>query len=261
MTHSNDKPARNHAALWLVALVLGAVFTLVAALIIEDMPVQERLSWQRDLGTPYEIIYAPIAAVFLFGSGALLYLTSWFRKKAPVISEAAAATGGSLPATVAPKPINKSLWLALVYGSLLLGAIFTGWAASDPAVTELIALGLPLVAVGGIANLVFWFKAWGALQDGMARTSPGKAIGLLLVPVFNIYWLFQVIPGWAQDHNAMVERAGIDLPRVNAGVYTAYAVCSILPFVSAIAVLVLLPIVLGSTCDAINRLHAARTGE
>ena len=68
-----------------------------------------------------------------------------------------------------------------------------------------------------------------------------------------------MIPGWAQDYNQLLERYGVDLPRANAGLYMAYAVIMLLPFVSGIAVLVLLPMVISQTCDAVNRLHAARS--
>jgi hypothetical protein len=38
------------------------------------------------------------------------------------------------------------------------------------------------------------YRAWKCLQPGgLARTTPGKAIGFLFIPFFNLYWIFQAI--------------------------------------------------------------------
>ena len=42
---------------------------------------------------------------------------------------------------------------------------------------------------------------WAAIQDGYARTTPGKAIGFMFIPFFNIYWMFQAIWGYSKDYN------------------------------------------------------------
>jgi len=34
------------------------------------------------------------------------------------------------------------------------------------------------------------YKAWEAIQNGHARTSPGKAVGFLFIPCFSLYWMF-----------------------------------------------------------------------
>ena len=49
-------------------------------------------------------------------------------------------------------------------------------------------LGLAVISgiYGGVVNVVLWYKAWAALQDGHARTTPGKAVGLLFIPFFTV---------------------------------------------------------------------------
>lgn len=71
---------------------------------------------------------------------------------------------------------------------------------------------LPLVG-GELALLysaavsaVLWYKAWRAVQDGHARTTPGKAVGLLFVPFYNFYWVFEAYWGFAKDCNALFRR-------------------------------------------------------
>lgn len=55
-------------------------------------------------------------------------------------------------------------------------------------------------------SLVLWYKAWRAVQGGPARTTPGKAIGLLFVPFYNLYWVFEAYWGFAKDCNRLFRR-------------------------------------------------------
>lgn len=43
------------------------------------------------------------------------------------------------------------------------------------------------------------WRSWGLLQGRGARTTPGMAVGLLFVPLFNLYWGFVAIHGLSQD--------------------------------------------------------------
>ena len=82
-----------------------------------------------------------------------------------------------------------------------------------------------LIQVFTIAVLLaFVYKAWKAIQDGQARTSAGKAAGFLLIPFFNIYWLFQAIWGFAKDYNRFLGRHVLELQKVPERFYLA---CSI----------------------------------
>jgi len=131
--------------------------------------------------------------------------------------------------------------------------------AGDPE-SGLAMVGLALIPMlyGAIINLVLWYKMWAAIQDGHARTTPGKAIGFLFIPLFNIYWAFQAIPGFSKDCNKYIERRGITAERLPEGLFLAYV---ILGFVAWIPVLGLtLPVVAyfillvmtSKICDAIN---------
>ena len=67
----------------------------------------------------------------------------------------------------------------------------------------IISLGTGIIpSIYGITIFcVFWYKVWVSIQDGHARTTPGKAIGFMFIPFFNGYWLFQSIWGFAKDYN------------------------------------------------------------
>lgn len=74
--------------------------------------------------------------------------------------------------------------------------------------------GFCFIGVFGIAmavfGYVFIYKAWALIQDGNPRTTPGKAIGMMFVPLYNIYWNFMVTWGLAQDLNTYARDHDID---------------------------------------------------
>ncbi|MDP9269042.1 MAG: hypothetical protein M3P27_12060 [Acidobacteriota bacterium] len=138
--------------------------------------------------------------------------------------------------------------------------------AAQTAVTGAVGLiGLayiPLLAAA-VIFLVMMYKMWGAIQDGQARSTPGKAVGFMFIPFFNIYWAFQAIWGWAQDYNKYIARHNVRTQPVPEGLFLTYV---ILCFVAVIPVLgllaVLVNIVIGvmmasKICDAVNALSSA----
>ena len=56
----------------------------------------------------------------------------------------------------------------------------------------------------------FWHAAWRTIQDPHARTTPAKAVGLMFIPVFNLYWAFVLIWGFAKDCNAFCRRYDLE---------------------------------------------------
>ena len=56
---------------------------------------------------------------------------------------------------------------------------------------------------------VFWvFRLWEEIPRRFARTTPGVAAGLSLVPFFNFYWMFVALGGLYQDMNKVLEAYG-----------------------------------------------------
>jgi hypothetical protein len=72
-----------------------------------------------------------------------------------------------------------------------------------------------------VAMCFFWHATWRTIQDPHARTTPPKAIGFMFIPLFNLYWVFQLIWGFAKDYNAFCRRHGIGHPphHLPAGYY------------------------------------------
>ena len=64
---------------------------------------------------------------------------------------------------------------------------------------------LPVVA-GTVLQYILIYRLWQMIQDGFARTTPGKAVGFMFIPLFSFYWLFVVYFGLARDQKAYIER-------------------------------------------------------
>jgi len=78
-----------------------------------------------------------------------------------------------------------------------------------------------------LVSVILWsillFKMWSAIPAGFARTTPERAVGYSFIPLFNLYWQFQVIHGWAVDFNRYSRSLWVQPPRMPER--TALAVC------------------------------------
>jgi hypothetical protein len=140
-------------------------------------------------------------------------------------------------------------------------------ARSEPTTAlTMVALAIPFLLVVAVTTMVFVYRMWAAIQDGHARTTPGRALGLMFVPLFNIYWAFQILPGFATDYNKLLVRHRLNLPPLPAGLFTAYIVLSLaaaIPVLGLAALAVNYGVgvaMLSKTCDAVNALPADLPG-
>jgi hypothetical protein len=149
--------------------------------------------------------------------------------------------------------MNKGIYMTLAAGGILVATLLTVWGATDSKVEELLYFSwLPLV----LALIVLYtmiYKMWAAIQDGHARTTPGKAVGFMFIPLFNLYWFFQVFYGWAKDYNSYVARHQMNAPKVSETTFLVYVISSYVCFPVSI---VMLFIVISRVCNAVNALRA-----
>ena len=131
-----------------------------------------------------------------------------------------------------------------------------------------IAFGLSIYAL--IVLLIFIYRIWQGIQDGYARTTPGKAVGLLFIPLFNIYWVFQVFWGFAKDYNSYLRRYDLGLMPLPSRLYLTFSflillVCtrpligdsnfySYLVLAAGLAQFIILPVIIAQASDAVNAL-------
>lgn len=103
--------------------------------------------------------------------------------------------------------LNKLFWwwfgLSICAFPLLINSLLS---QSQPWVVGLMCIfELPLLA-GGVLQYILVYKFWQVIQDGYTRTTPGKAVGFLFIPFFNLYWWFVAFFGLSKDQNAFIDR-------------------------------------------------------
>jgi len=75
-----------------------------------------------------------------------------------------------------------------------------------------------------IIFIVLLYKMWKILPSELARTTLGKAVGFLFIPIFNFYWNFQAIWGWTKDFNLFMRRRHIHSQNAPEGLGLAIAI-------------------------------------
>jgi hypothetical protein len=179
------------------------------------------------------------------------------------------------------KKLSKGFYLSAVAISVIGGILFIiGYASmfylmisamrgGDSSATLGTAAGagtLLFVVVGGIALLygsivllVLVYRMWQSIQDGHARTTPGKAVGFLFIPFFNLYWMFQAFWGFSKDYNSHVERNQLGVAKLPEGLFLTWNILSFftwVPILGVIAYWVVLFMCVSKICDAVNVLPA-----
>ncbi len=176
--------------------------------------------------------------------------------------------GMAVPTRARPvEELSKFFFLGSMVGGWILGYLLLVAAVlvRGPGLT--VGLGLlsifPLV-YSVVVFFVLWYKAWASIQDGHVRATPCRAIGFMFIPLFNLYWLFQAIWGFARDYNSYIVRHRVPAADLNEGLFLATCILIVISFFlgwfpllgyfMAIAGLVLVLIVVNLVLDAVNRL-------
>jgi predicted Zn finger-like uncharacterized protein len=77
-------------------------------------------------------------------------------------------------------------------------------------------------------ELMLYYKMWSAIADSEASISPGKAIGFLFIPVFNIYWALLMFTGFTEDYNLFIHRRSLKTKDLSFILFLGHAVMFIL---------------------------------
>jgi len=138
--------------------------------------------------------------------------------------------------------------------------VLVGVATASACVSALLSI---LVVLGWMQ---FLHKCWSALPAGCRRMTPKRAVLFLLIPVFNLYWMFQAIVGLATDLNRFVQERQLSTRAVPRGLAVACCILLIatalpIPLVSWITPLVLLVVaiqLLRRLAETVNSIVAGR---
>ena len=174
-----------------------------------------------------------------------------------------------VPVPVQPEALSKVFFVTSVAAGLGLEIILSAARSEIRLVPRLSAV---------VVMMVLIYRLWQAIQDGHARTSPGKAIGFLFIPAFNFYWLFQVFWGFSRDYNRFVSRHSLPASKLPEGLFLAcnITLTILLAFFTiplafsywfpgvfwpvSLVNAVVLCLAVAKACDAVNRLGPPEAG-
>ncbi len=131
--------------------------------------------------------------------------------------------------------ICGGLWFALLTTGFSLLGLFASSSRDDVQVfSAMLFVGVISLIFSTVMLLSFVSRMWASLPYGSRRTSPAAAVCLLFLPLFNLYWCFQVYAGWCEDFNNMAKSEGLELPRMpedRAFTLCFFMILSCLPYI------------------------------
>ena len=80
------------------------------------------------------------------------------------------------------------------------------------------------------------YNLWKLIPVGIARTTPGKAVGLCMIPFYSYYWVFVSVLGLCKDMNITLRQHGIR-HRVNEGLGMIYCIFFATSFLARLPIL------------------------
>ena len=134
------------------------------------------------------------------------------------------------------------------------------FSASQNAVASALACVGSIAALGfAVITYVLLYLFWKVNQDGHASTTPGKAVGFMFIPIFQIYWFFRAYAGLAQDQNRYISEHFSDLPegtvkKANPVIAFGYLIFTFIGgFVMGILMVAKMRTLMATSLDAMNQ--------
>jgi hypothetical protein len=147
---------------------------------------------------------------------------------------------------------------ALLMGAMATAAVSAGASGAEVAGAASVGAGIVIMLILGIIASIFSailfyiyiYRAWFCLQPGGAQTSPGKAVGFLFIPLFNIYWIFVAINGLPKNWNRVVSSHPnlVGAPKLSETVFLLFCIGV---FIAPLALVMVFPM-MSQMCKAIN---------
>ena len=85
-------------------------------------------------------------------------------------------------------------------------------------------LGLSLPIAARVFMCLLLFQCWKALPEAHRKTTPGKAVGFLFIPVFTYYWEFVSFPALAKGYYSYGKQVNDPEIKDKSGLGIAFAV-------------------------------------
>ena len=78
--------------------------------------------------------------------------------------------------------------------------------------------------IGLLCSSSILHKLWSLIPVEEAKTTPGKTVGFLFIPIFNLYWNFIVFYGLVQALDSQTRRRGINNKKVSKGLCLGFCI-------------------------------------
>jgi len=136
----------------------------------------------------------------------------------------------------------------------------------------LLAIGLTGACIISylVVLCIFTYQSWNAIQKYHPRMTAGLAVGLSLIPLFNLFWMFQTSWGFAKDFNHVVrhlQALGEErVPRVPtlvplwACILTLVSFIPLIGMITGLASWILNLVFVVQVCNGVNALRKIELG-
>ncbi|MCX5773011.1 MAG: hypothetical protein NTX05_00115 [Fusobacteria bacterium] len=105
----------------------------------------------------------------------------------------------------------------------------------------LFIIALVIFILSIIFSMILLYYFWESIKDGSStRISPGKAVGFMFIPFFNLYWSFQAYVGLSADMKSYLEENKISARAPSNLVGGGIVILSVFLVFSAKGVIILL---------------------
>lgn len=132
------------------------------------------------------------------------------------------------------------LGIAMPVGGVAMIAANDSSSGNDVLILIGVILFIIGVSLGFLGSLRFWillYRCWKVIQDGFAQTTPGKAVGFLFIPIFNIIWMFIAFYGLSNDLNRYIERYQMKITPCNSGLVLCTLIFMIIPGLNLLGII------------------------
>lgn len=134
---------------------------------------------------------------------------------------------------IIPHIFTAALWSGIIF--LILGYIPVRSNEAAKLSLYLIIVGFSGLILAYIYSLIALYRCWSILQKFGVRTTPGKAVGFLFIPFYNLYWPFVAINGLAKDANLFLRQRKIYSKNISEDLSLAICIICLIPFINFIA--------------------------
>ncbi len=137
-------------------------------------------------------------------------------------------------------PLN----FALFFWPVLIGVVLTAvgvylaeidneaYLQNPTPVLFILILGMISLIWGQVYWYIIIYRTWTVIPPDIARVTPGKAVGFLLIPFFNLFWIFVAVWIVTQD----IQKTNLRGPFPNQDLALFACIFSVVPYVQIISI-------------------------